>query len=181
MEGVERWLNIFPSTNRHDLDWSPAMVVEGRDYPDGTVKRIAFGTCAMVYTGTKNDLSTRTEPCVALRDSNDSGGHYFMLLKTGRRAHANKWTEVPTSQEIIDRIHRLAEGTKQQWRDMESLIFESGPGMPIMDNTPIFNDASHHEEVIKIGTLKSTTECLQQPKTLMTLSLQEMHQEKNQQ
>ena len=89
------------------------MVVEGKDYPDGTVKRITFGTRAMVYMGNKNDISTRTEPCVALRNSNDSGGHYFMSLKTGRRVHANKWTEVPTNQEIIDRVHRLAEGTKQ--------------------------------------------------------------------
>ena len=44
MEGVERWLNTFPTTNRHELDWSPAMAVEGRDYPDGTMKRIAFVT-----------------------------------------------------------------------------------------------------------------------------------------
>ena len=37
---------------------------------------------------------------------------------------------------------------------MESLIFESDPGMPIMDNTPIFNDTSHHKEVINNGHIK---------------------------
>ena len=123
MEGVERWLNTFPSTNNHELNPSPAMVVEGRDYPDGTMKRIAFGTCAMVYVGSKNNLSTRTEPFVALCDSNNSGGHYFMSLKTRRRIHANKWTEVPTSQDVIDRVHYLALGAKQQRSGMDSFTF----------------------------------------------------------
>ena len=108
----------------------------------------------MVYTGTKNDLSTRTEPCVALRDSNNSGGHYFMSLKTERRIHVNKLTEVPTSQEIIDRVHCLAQGSKQQWHNMESLIFESDPGTPILDNAPIYNDVTYHDEVINDGHIE---------------------------
>ena len=97
LEGIERWLNSFPSVDTQEPRPSPAMIVEGREHPDGTMKRITFGSCAMVYVGTKNDLSTRTEPCIALRDSNDAGGFYFMSLKTGKRLHANKWTEVPIS------------------------------------------------------------------------------------
>ena len=81
LEGVERWLSIFPSTNSHELSLSSAMVVGGRDCPGGTMKRIAFGTCSMVYVGTKNNIFTRTEPCVALRDSNNSRGHYSMSLR----------------------------------------------------------------------------------------------------
>ena len=41
-------LNSFPSTNNHELIPSPALVVKVRDYPDDTMKRIAFGTYALV-------------------------------------------------------------------------------------------------------------------------------------
>ena len=77
-----------------------------------------------------------------------------MSLKTGRRIHANKWTEVPTSQEIIDRVHHLAQGAEQQWYGMKSLTFESDPGTPILDNTPIYNDVTYHEEVINNGHIE---------------------------
>ena len=66
MEGVKRWLNIFPSTSDGGSAPSPAMVIEGRDYPDAQTKRIAFGKYVMVHAGTKNDMSPRTEPCIAL-------------------------------------------------------------------------------------------------------------------
>ena len=54
---------------------------------------------------------------------------------------------------------------------MESLTFESDPGMPIIDNTPIYNDATYHEEVVNDGHKELTMESLQQLRTLMILSL----------
>ena len=60
LEGVERWLNIFPNTSGDEPAPSPAMVIEGREYPSSDQKRIAFGKYAMVHVGTKNDMSSRT-------------------------------------------------------------------------------------------------------------------------
>ena len=74
MEGVERWLNTFPRLKDDESAPSPAMVLEGRNYLDAQAKRIAFGKCAMVHVGTKNDISIRTELCIALRDSNNNVG-----------------------------------------------------------------------------------------------------------
>ena len=65
-------------------------MIDGKDYPDGQINRIAFGKHAMVYVGANNDLISRTKPCVALCDSNNIGDHYFMSLKTGKRLYANK-------------------------------------------------------------------------------------------
>ena len=60
------------------------MIVEGRQAPRDDISRIPFGSYALVYTGTSNTLESRSTPCIALRDSNNNGGYYFMLLDTGR-------------------------------------------------------------------------------------------------
>ena len=133
MEGVERWLNVFPNTSDGGSALSPAMVIEGRDYPDAQTKRIAFEKYVMVHAGSKNDMSPRTETCIALWDSNNNGGHY-MSLKTGKRIHGNKWSEDPINQDVIDRVHEVASVPKQCWSSNSPLSFESEPGVKINED-----------------------------------------------
>ncbi len=45
---------------------------------------IPYESYAMVYGGTKNTLDSITVPVIVLRESNDTGEHYFMSLYTGR-------------------------------------------------------------------------------------------------
>ena len=80
--------------------------------------RIPFASYALVYTGTSNTLDSRYTPCIALRESNNNGGHYFMSLETGRQIHSNKWVKMPTTQVQIDRVHELASNRKEvHWTD----------------------------------------------------------------
>ena len=79
LEGVERWINAFPSNNINYNSINPATIVEGRQNPRDDVARIPFGSCALVYTGTSNTLDSRSTPCVALRESNNNNGHYLIL------------------------------------------------------------------------------------------------------
>ena len=63
------------------------MIVEGKSNPKLNHKHIIFGSYAVVYTGTKNDIKRRSVPAITLNKSNDHGGHYFLSLYTGKRLH----------------------------------------------------------------------------------------------
>ena len=62
LEGVERWLNVFP---REGCKYSPTLFVDRRQNPRGDIKRIAYGSYALVYVGTKNNLDSHTVPAIA--------------------------------------------------------------------------------------------------------------------
>ena len=82
---------------------------------------MAYGTYALVYIGTSNTLDSRTVPAIALRESNNNGGHYFMSLKSGKRIHSNKWVEMPTTNLQTNCVHELAamEGNDYWLGDMD--------------------------------------------------------------
>ena len=50
--------------------------------PNFNMKITFFGSYAMVYTGTKNNMSCISIPGVASRESNEDGGHFFIYLYT---------------------------------------------------------------------------------------------------
>lgn len=74
---------------------------------------IPFGSYALVYTQTSNDMKCRAVPGVALRPSNSTGGHYFMSLYSSKRIHGYTWEELPIDEYVIERVESLAEGEKQ--------------------------------------------------------------------
>ena len=80
-------LNAFPSKNGISDTISPATIVEGKPKLDLEKKMIVFGSYALVYTRTTNNNKTRAVPAIALRRSNNAGGHYFMSLHSGKRIH----------------------------------------------------------------------------------------------
>ncbi len=132
MEGVERWLNGTPLQSTSGKI-SPAMIVEGRPLPMTDRKRIAFGSYAMVYDGTNNTIQTsRTVRAIALRESNDAGGYYFMSIETGRRIHANKWVELPTTQREIDDVHNLV--NKKNYSRVDDDILDIRYDSPTIEN-----------------------------------------------
>ena len=51
-----------------------------------------------------------------------------MSLKTGKRIHGFKWTRLATTQEVIDRVHELAEQQHAEYLDEE--------GFPKLDIIP---------------------------------------------
>ena len=74
------WLNRFPSKNGVSQSISPAGIVVGLPKPDMSINRIPFGSYAIAYTQTSNDMKTRGVPAIALSESNEKGGHYFLSL-----------------------------------------------------------------------------------------------------
>ena len=90
VEAIIEVLNVFPSNNAVSTTISPATIVEGIPKMDFKREMIAFGSYALVYTGTSNDNKSRAVPAIALKMSNNAGGHYFMSLHSDRRIHGFK-------------------------------------------------------------------------------------------
>ena len=121
LEGVERWLNAFPTDNIDQNSVSPATIIEGKKNPRDNISRIAYGSYTLVYTGRSNILNSRSTPAIKLRESNNNSGHYFMSLESGRRIHSNKWVEMPITDLQINRVHELATiGGTDYW--LEDLV-----------------------------------------------------------
>ena len=106
---VVKWINSLPSKNVNPSTMIPFMIVEGKGNPDFNHKRIKFGSYAMVYTGTTNDIKIRSVPAIAFNKSNYHGGHYLMSLYTGKHLHSYQWTELPINDDIIAQVRYLAE------------------------------------------------------------------------
>ena len=51
-------MNVFPTENIDQDSVSPVTVIEGRENPRDNVSRIAYGSYALVYTGTSNTLNS---------------------------------------------------------------------------------------------------------------------------
>ena len=89
---------------------SPAMIVYDKGNPDFNHDHIPFGSYAMVYIRTKNDMKRRSVPDIALNESNNHGGHYFMSLYTEKRLHSYQFTEIQIDDDLIAQVIYLAEG-----------------------------------------------------------------------
>ena len=58
--------------------------MEGRPKFDMGEKKINFSSYVMVHIGKTNTMKIRYVPVIALKESNDSGGYYFMNIFTGK-------------------------------------------------------------------------------------------------
>ena len=106
--GIIYTANSFPTKGSVSENMSPGMIVEGRPKPDLNKKRINFGSFAFVYTGTNNNMKTRSVPAIALRQSNQDGGHYFMNIETGQRMNCYDWDELPITESAIKMVEKRA-------------------------------------------------------------------------
>jgi hypothetical protein len=138
------WLNAFPSKNGVSDFLSPSSIVQGHNKPDFNHKTIVFGSYAMVFVGTQNNMKARSVPAIALGPSNEWGGHYFMSLFSGKRLHSYNWHELPIDDAVIDRVHELADIENQPPLIDGMPIFEWSIGDPIADNDD--NDDDQHIE-----------------------------------
>ena len=150
MEEIYKWLNAFPSKgSKLSSTISPATIVEGRRKPDFSYKRISFGSYAVAYKGTKNNMTGRGIPAIALRESNDAGGYYFMSLETGERLHCHIWTEEPIDDYIINRVDELDVAEDQPIMTNGYPIFEWAPGIPINGNDDVEPDSASEDMEIE--------------------------------
>jgi len=76
--------------------------------------KIAFGKYVQIHEEGDNTLSPRTLGAIALQPTgNDQGGHYFLILQTGKKINRYKWTELLMPNEVIKKIHRLSRAAEQ--------------------------------------------------------------------
>ena len=146
-----RWLNAFPMEDGISDTMSPSMIVEGKANPDLSHKRITFGSYAMVYIGTTNTMKRRSVPAIALNESNDRGGHYFMNLYTGKRLHSYAWEELPIDDDVIEQVEYLARQEKAPVMTDGYPQFEWMPGVPINDENVDTDETDDEREQLSVN------------------------------
>ena len=133
VKSVVMWLNAFPSTSGISRDVSPASIVEGRSKPNMNIARVPFGSYAICYTKTTNTMKSRAIRGIALMESNETGGHYFMNLTSGKKVNCFKWEELPIDDEVISRVNKLAKDENQPEMEIGYPDFEWEHGHEIQD------------------------------------------------
>ena len=133
VEGVVGMMNAFPSKQGISDTLSPSTIVEGKPKLDLKSKMITFGTYALIYVKTSNNMKSRAVPGIALRRSNSAGGHYFMSLHSGKRIHGYHWDELPIDEHAIERVESLAAEQEQPLMHDEVPSFEWTPGDEVED------------------------------------------------
>ena len=135
------WSNAFPSNTGVLKTLSPSNVIEGKRKPDFNYQQISFGSYALVYVGTKNNLKARSVPAIPLKLLNDWGGFFFMSLMTGKKLHAFKWVELPINDEVIEQVNILDQNENQPIISNGTVVIEWGShSADNVDNIPIDNN-----------------------------------------
>ena len=92
----------------------PSTIILGNPAPDVSRKIAMFGSYVMGFLKKKNDMTQRSERAISLETLNNSGAHYFMLLKPGKKIKCHRWEELLIPQEAIDRVEDLVKEEEQQ-------------------------------------------------------------------
>lgn len=114
--------------------------------------KIDYGQYCQVFDETTNDLTSRSVGAIALRPKNNRGSYYFMNLSTGRRIHANQWTELPITKEVINRVEELADPDGIEDMINGEPLFEWEPGRTILheNEQELVNDDEHETELTNV-------------------------------
>ena len=127
------WLNTFPPTYYIHPHTGPAGLMLGTGPINVKHLQLDFGKYCQVYKNTKNDMTFRSVGAIAIRPKNEMGSYYFMSLRIGRRIHSNQWTVLHVTDEVLQRVHDLADQDGVQDMKDGQIIFEWNLGMTIHD------------------------------------------------
>ena len=115
------WLNMFPRQGGISKTLSPRALLTGQTWSYTTHCKLEFGDYVQTHEEHDNSMATRTIGAIALRPTgNTQGGYFFFSLSTGRVLNRGRWTSLPMPNEVIDRVHRMA----QQEHGNRGLLFE---------------------------------------------------------
>ena len=143
-----RTLNQLPNRKGISPTTSPRKIITGLPDPDYNSMRIEFGQYAQVFEERCRTSTTepRTIGAIALNPTgNAQGSYYFMSLATGARISRHQWTEVPITQDVINRVEELAAEQEQPIINGE-LVFEWAPNVPIEDPENVDDAADDDDE-----------------------------------
>ena len=106
-----RWLNTFPAKNGISDTYSPHMIVTGKNIDYERQCKTAFGAYvqALHKSNPTNTMAPCTIGCIYLHylEQHDSG-YELLNLTTNKIITQRKFTEIPTLQEVIERVELLA-------------------------------------------------------------------------
>ena len=127
-------LNNLPADDGVSNTLSPSALVTGAQSLDyNELIRLQFGDYAQVHQ--EKTITNNNEPrsvgAIALYPSGN-GQHtwHFMSLNTGKRLHRRNWTVLPMGEEVISRVHLLAEREGRS-KVINNFNFEWRPGTTI--------------------------------------------------
>ena len=131
------WLNAFPTAGGASQQMSPRTIVTGQQVDYKRHWQFQFGEYAQTHEEHNNSMNPRTIGAIALRPvGNGQGSFYFMSITTGRVLNRQHATALPMSDEVIDKIHRMA---RQQ---------KTNPGLGFADQNlnPDEDDETYHDD-----------------------------------
>ena len=106
------WLNSFKHAHGVSLILSPTTIVTGLQVDFNTYCKVLIGAYCEVHDEPTilNTEKSRITPAIALNPTgNLQGSYHFMSLDTGKILSRRNWTELPTPQSVIDRVHDLTD------------------------------------------------------------------------
>ena len=103
-----KWLNAFSTKVGISKTMLPSIIVEVKPNPDFNQEMIVFGSYALVYTGTSNNMNRIRIPSIALNESKKIRGYYFMSLYTRKILRSYEWTELPIDKNVIEKVKQLS-------------------------------------------------------------------------
>ena len=154
-EMVDHQVNIrnkFPNKNGVTKTMGPFSIMTGLPQPLYNAFKLEFGQYAEVHDQpTKtNDMNARTTPAIALRSSGSQNGWYFMSLESGKRILRYKWSILPTSTSIIDKVHDFANIFKLKNKNTNVSIDLSIEDEDAEDEIDIISDQNHEVDSLKL-------------------------------
>ena len=114
------WLNAFPVLGGASQDLSPRTILTGQKVDYKRHCHFQFGEYTQTHEEHNNSMNPRTVGALALRPvGNGQGSFYFLSISTGRVLNRLHATALPMPDDIIEKIHRMA----QQQKNNPGLIF----------------------------------------------------------
>ena len=97
-------------------------------------------------------MKSRVVGAIALILSNEHGSYYFMSLRTSRKLNSSRWTHLPITDEVINKIKNMCINERQDMTK-EHLVFEWEPGVPIDEDIVVIEYELVDNYVLWITTL----------------------------
>ena len=155
------WINQCTREECISKELSPGAIVEGKGPHDAENLKVTFGAYCLVYNKTTITRKPRSTRGIALRPSNSQGGYYFMSLKTCKKIHGFQWTWLAITDEVVGRVHALAEEQKANFLDDHGIPKLSNiPGHSLTIDDTNVEDESSQEDTIYVdddATVLSTS------------------------
>ena len=130
------WLNMLPHNDGISPTMSPRTIVTGMIANYDIHCRVPIGAYCEVHNenNPSNTETPRTSGAIALTPTgNLQGGYWFLSLVTGKRISRRRWTELPITDDAIQRVHELALIEKDPQPANQHFQFSWGPNLPILD------------------------------------------------